>query len=389
MSTDIIIVGAGLVGTSLAAALDSEIKITLLEKQLPDFSVVKNDRPLSLSFGSQRLLARWGLWPSLASHASAIDTVHVSEQGRFGVAKFSAQQQKVAALGYVVSFNALHQALYEKICQQDNVTVIQNHEINRIDCDATQSSIFFNGVEGEQQLNAQLLVAADGNQSRCRELMKIPVKQADQQGFALIFQLALSEAHQQVAYERFTKMGTMAVLPLFSEQEARLVWTLSEKNYDAVKEWSDESLLQHVQEVFSGRLEIDGLTRTQMFPLQTIIAREQTRPGFVLLGNAAHSIFPVAAQGFNLGLRDVQALSGILNDARQNNQTLHDEQLLQQYLALRKTDQKRIAAITKGTLDIFDLDLPGLGALRGMGLLSLDMLSVVKKRFAKRLMGAL
>ena len=389
MNSDISIVGAGLVGCSLAIALDPMLKVTMLEKQLPDFSISKNDRPLSLAYGSQRLLERWGLWSILSQHACPISAVHVSEQGRFGVAKFTAEQQRVTALGYVVSFNALHKALYEKIMQQGNVSVIQSHDVDRIDCSAAQASVCFNNVDGASTITAQLLVAADGNQSRCRELMNIAVKKNSEQGVALIIQLQLDESHQHTAYERFTKMGTIAVLPLFKENQARLVWTLSGENAAIVKLWSNQELLQHVQKVFSGRLFISDLQLTQSFSLQTIMAERQIQPGFVLLGNAAHSIFPVAAQGFNLGLRDVHVLAEVLNTANKNNNLLGDFKLLQHYLSLRKTDQKRIAKITNNAMDLFDCDVPGLGILRGMGLLSLDMLSVLKKRFARRLMGAL
>jgi 2-octaprenyl-6-methoxyphenol hydroxylase len=389
MDADVIIVGAGLVGTSLVAALDKDVRIIVLEQHLPDFSTTQSDRPLSLAYGSQRLLQRWGLWRHLAQDACSIDKVHVSEQGRFGVSQFTATQQGVPALGYVVSYNALHQALYHHLSQQANVMIIHSHEIKEIVCNESQASVCFVGAKEERTLTASLLVAADGQRSCCRERMGISVQSNTDLGSALVLQLALSASHNHVAYERFTKMGAMAVLPLFSEYQARLVWTCSKEDAQQIQQWTDDQLLQYVQAVFSGRLCMTACDRQQQFSLQTMIAQQQIARRFVLLGNAAHSIFPVAAQGFNLALRDVRALSEVLNQGYQAQQDLGAGSQLQKYLDLREQDQKRTMAITQGTQTLFESQLPGLGLLRGMGLLSFDMFSVLKKRFAKRLMGLL
>lgn len=389
MDADIIVVGAGLVGTSFVAALDPTIKVIILEQHLPDFSTTTKDRPLSLAYGSQQILQRWGVWNQVATDACPINTVHVSEQGRFGVAHFSAQQQRVAALGYVVSYNALHKALYDNVCQKPQVSIVQTQHIDQLVCDREAATVQLRTASGEQALSASLLVAADGQHSRCRELMGISAKKDNIGGTAFIVELTLSQPHEHVAYERFTQWGAMAVLPLFVHDRVRLVWTCSEQDWQEIQSWSDATLLSNIQSVFSGRLAITGCEKGHHFALQTVLAQQQYLERFLLLGNAAHSIFPIAAQGFNLSLRDVKAISGLVNDACQEQQNIGSLELLQQYTDLRYQDQQRIAAITKKSVDVFALKAPGFGLLRGMGLLGLDMLSSVKGRLAKRLMGLL
>ena len=387
MTDDVIIVGAGLVGSSIALLLVRQgIRVTLLEQNLPDFTQQKNDRPLSLAYGSQQILSTLGIWSSLAEHACAIETVHVSEQGRFGLTQFSAEEMQVPALGYVVSFNRLHQALYEKVMASD-IQLIQNRKINNLYCDDNTATILIETKEGEQTLKADLLIAADGVHSHCRELMGIGVDQTAHHARAIIVNVTLNAIHQHVAYERFTKQGTLAILPLYKDDQARLVWTLTDKQAEQINNWDDARILEHAQRVFAGRLELQSLQRVTSFPLQTSIAQQQIKPGFVLLGNAAHTIFPVAAQGFNLGLRGAFILSRTLARAIRLDQAIGSLEALQRYEQLSLKGQKKTRRITAGLVDLFDFELPGLGKLRGAGLLGLELMRPLKRRLARRLMG--
>lgn len=388
---DIIVVGGGLVGCSMVLAMQQQgLRIAVLEHHLPTAASVasQDSRPISLAHGSQCILQTLGIWPDLAEQACAIKTVHVSEQGRFGVTEISAQDYRLPALGYVVPFARLQHSLYQHAAKQSGVDFIVIDQLLSIHCDLTGAQIQFKDMQGEHALQAKLLIASDGTQSTCRDLLNIDSDISDHHEMALTLSATINRNHQNTAYERFTKKGAIAILPLFEANKIRLVWTLDEKLYKKINDWPDQQLQDHLQTVFGDRLGVfSELKRGHAYPLQTRIAKEQIRESFVLLGNAAHTIYPLAAQGFNLGLRDVAVLSDVLTSAQEINKHLGDITILQSYWDWRKEDQKRTQDLTGGLAKGFGLQIPGLGVMRGLGLLATDLLPPIKNRIAKRAMG--
>jgi len=388
---DIVLIGAGLVGTSLLVALKNQgMRIAVLENHLPDVTTnPKNDtRPLSLSYSSSVILQALNIWPELKDFACPIKSVHVSDAGAMGAIHFSAKEQGVFALGYVVSFGALQRLLYQHALEKEQIEIIPINELVSIQCESTGATVAVNTATGRREFNASLVIAADGAQSASRELLKIPTERSDRGDVALIAEIYLDGEHDYGAFERFTHEGTFALLPLFNRKRYRLVWSMQADIANAVSQWSDKKFKAHIEAVFSGRIPvIEKITRGKQFPLQTIIAKEQIRPGFVLLGNAAHTLYPVAAQGFNLGLRDVAVLAEILVNARHTMESLGDLPVLNQYLEWRLSDQKRVLGLTDGISHLFGLQIPLLKSVRGLGLLMTDLVLPIKKRLAKRLMG--
>ncbi len=390
---DLIIVGAGLVGTSLAVALQNQgFSIALLETHLPDFTATHNHdgRPLSLSYGSQRILQTMGLWEKLATKAVPILAVHVSEQKRFGSVCFRAAEEQVPALGFVAPMEQLQQILYQQASHQPEVHFLAIEKViniqSLIEKDGKQITV--ETFEGEKTLSTDLLIGADGANSTTRQLLNIDVKIEDIQEMAITVTLHFSLPHQNRAFERFTTQGILAVLPLINPHQGQLVWTLDTDTANQVTLWSDTQLTAFLQASFGERLgNIQILTRGKSYPLQLIIAQEQIRPGVVLLGNAAHTLYPLAAQGFNLALRDVAMLSEILVEARKNKNWLGSPRILESYYQKRQKDQNWMYCFNKGMSQLFDLQIPGLGNLRSLGLLSTDLFPPLKRRLAKRLMG--
>lgn len=388
---NITIIGAGLVGTSLALGLrDLPIQIRLLEKHLPD-SVTNNAatqaRPISLSHGSHLILKALGVWPSLAEVATPILTVHVSEQGRFGMTRFKAQEFKVPALGYVVPFSSLQMALYQAVAKLDNVKLMRVNDVVKVSPGETGATLTALTSQGEAVLTTDLLIGADGTQSTCRRLLKIATMQEDQGDIARIFSIELNGTHDNIAYERFTKMGVLAVLPLFQEDQARLVWTMNQSIATALATWPESQIFEFVQECFEGRLSIKNLAQNNQFPLTTTIAEVQHRPSCLLLGNAAHTIYPLAAQGFNLGLRDVAVLVDVLNEAVEKQQRIGGLETMNAYVDWASEHQKAIIQLTNRLSPLFELGLPGAGAMRGLGLLAMDVCASLRAPLAKRTMG--
>lgn len=390
-SYDMIIVGGGLVGTSLIAALQCKpLKIALLEQHLPDFSTKtkRDSRPISLSVGSVRILKTMGIWTALEKFASPINTVHVSEQGRLGRIRFEASDYEVPALGFVVPFDQLQKALYHRISSLDNVDVISIQQIDTLVCDENGATVNVQTVEGDRSLHAALLVGADGSQSTCRQLMSITADEKNHGEIALTASFTIDASHQHIAYERFTERGTLAILPLGKTDQCRLVWTMTEAVNTKVSAWSDAQCIAHIQQVFGHRLGcIQTFKKGAQFPLTSIIANEQIRDAFVLLGNAAHTIYPLAAQGFNLGLRDVAVLSDVIDTALSESVPIGNKNVLQQYFDWRSQDQRSVIRFTNSLVDVFGLQVPCLGGVRGLAMLAMEVLPFAKKRIAHRAMG--
>lgn len=388
---DIILIGAGLVGTSLVVALQNQgIKIAVLESHLPAVATQpkKDTRPLSLSYSSKVILQTLGVWPALQDLACPIETVHVSDEGALGAVHFSAAEQRVDALGYVVPFGDLQRALYHHAAAQPHADIIPINQLCAIHCAATGCSVNVNTAHGERDIKASLVIGADGTHSTTRQLLKIPTAHADHDEIALTAALHLQHEHNHGAFERFTRQGTLALLPMLNRTRYRFVWSMHKNMAADVAQWQDEQLITHLQNSFVDRIPvIEKIERGAQFPLQTIIAQEQIRSGFVLLGNAAHTLYPLAAQGFNLGLRDVAALAEVLVNARHDVKSCGDLAVLQNYFAWRESDQKRVAGLTSGISNLFGVHMPLLKSVRGLGLLATDLILPLKKRLAKRLMG--
>ena len=387
ITVDVVVIGAGLVGTSLVVGLQQAgLQVAVLEKHLP--TIIEpgdtDHRPISLAYGSVQCLQRWGVWSALAPQAKPIEQLHVSEQGRLGRVVFSAKDYQLPALAYVVPFALLQQQLYQQARAQAETQFIAIDDIHHIECHETGVTIDYSAADKPMQLKAQLLIAADGTNSRCRQLLKIDADQKDAGDRALIIKLSADTASHHQAYQRFTRRGSLALLPLIAERQHRLVWSMSAAVFDEVKPWSDERLSQHILTAFGGRLDnISHVQRDGSYPLQTLLAKETVGPGRVLLGNAAHTIYPLAAQGFNLGLQDADQLAKTITRAQQQGQAIGAMATLNHYSSRRKNNQDAVIDWTQRIASAFRWRLPGVDHVRGMALLGLDMLPPVKAAFAR------
>lgn len=385
---DIIIVGAGLVGTSIALALQKlGLSILILENHLPTtFTDTKTDsRPISLSYGSHRILKALGVWNELSAEACPILSVHVSEKKRFGTTRFSASEENVPALGYVVPFATLQTTLYQHTIAQKNTTILPIQSIEKIHYGTHGAEIIINTASGKKSFQADLLIAADGTTSTCRELLHIDCDVKNNGDIAHIYRLTLSASHDHTAYERFTEYGVLAILPLLDKKSAQLVWTITPKIAEKIVNWDDEKTLAFLQDTFVERLSIASVKKFAQFPLQTKIADVQIKESVVLLGNSAHTIYPVAAQGFNLGLNDVAILADVIIDSNKNNQPIGALSTLKKYDIAAQKNQTAIYNMTSSLTTLFDFPL--IGCARGLGLLATDLIHPIKNKLAKRAMG--
>ena len=378
---NIVIAGGGLVGLLAAILLaQNSISIHVLEKNTEvDIyeNLAKINRPISLNYRSYLLIKQIGIWENLKSSAQEITSVHVSEQGAFGALRFSAQQSHIPVLGYVVSYKELYEALLTKCQEQCQIEfdcevqeISQKDDLNTMLC------------SHNRDYSASLLLAADGIHSKVRSLLEIETECVDQAKVAIPGSVTSSYGIPGMAYQRFTKRGIFAFLP-GNLDSYRLVWTMTDKQWQIVSQYDNVELCGVMEEVMGSRLgTVTSVNLTKPMSLQRVTAAEQVAQRAVLLGNAAHTIYPIAAQGFNYSLQEVVLLQQVL----QYQQDYGAEVVLQRFNIAAQKRRKELYKILNAIDYFFDYQLPGSSVLRGKLLAIFDYFPG-KSALAKRFLG--
>jgi len=389
---DIAIVGGGMVGLSLAAALrDLPLDVVVIEPVAAgsDTQPSFDERTTALSNGSRRILEGLGAWPAVAAEATPIRRIHVSDRGRFAMARLSAEEQGVAALGYTLPNRALGAALAALCRRGRRLEVLCPASVTRVVA-GTQSVAL--EVEGNWRgtVEARLVVAADGARSAVREALGIESTVWDYGQHAIITNVVAEKFHDFVAYERFTEDGPIAMLPL-ADGRCSVVWTLAPEAAAAALEMDEHAFLAALQDRFGYRLgRFTRLGRRLSYPLTLTRSARQVGPRTVIIGNAAQGLHPIAGQGFNLGLRDVATLAEVIADAvRAQGEAADpgDQALLGRYADWRRPDRRAVIAFTDALVRLFGNPLPPLRSARGASMLLFDLVTPAKHAFARVTMG--
>lgn len=359
---DVLIVGGGLTGAALMLALvGMGLRIRLVEAHGFNERISTNfdARTLALAPASMRILQMLGVWPQLLTHATPISSIHVSQTQRFGRALMNYSADNPA--GFVVEMQHINSTLHHLL---EYKNIIAPATLVSLDCQSGRAVI--KEQEAEHTITAGLVVAADGARSTVRQLAGLPVNLKNYHQQAIVANIAINRSHHNRAWERFTATGAIALLPM-SDNRLALVWALPPNDASQLMAMTDSDFLKQLQQAFGyrpGRFIKVG--KRSMYPLQQAIMPKQTAWPLVFVGNAAHSLHPVAGQGFNLGLRDVAVLAQCINQYGLN------ADMLSHYQAMREYDQTAIIHLTDGLIQAFTSSLPGLGMLRGLGLLAFD-----------------
>lgn len=386
---DSVVVGGGLVGNTFAYLLaQSGLRIAVVEARAPTtVAALQDNRSLVLSYTSYLILNAIGLWPALRAHAFPIHKIHVSDRGHFGAARFDAKALRLPALGYIVPAAMLNSALQQAALAQQNVTLFAPATVVAVECQGSRSQVSLKINDERVVLETGLVVAADGANSQLRKLHRIETTTYDYGQTAIIARVDLARAHDNIGYERLTETGPLALLPR-EEKCCGVVWTVKSKNLKDFMALSDAEFLDQLQQRFGYRLgKFIGVSPRDCYPLKLVKAKEQVRPGFVLLGNAAHTLHPLAGQGFNLALRDVAALVEVLLAANAQGKALGEFSSLQEYQCWRAVDQERIIRFTDGTVRLFANTLFPLPMARRIGLVALDLFPGIKQKLLRGLLG--
>ncbi len=386
---DILIVGGGLVGGSLALALkDSSLRIGLVEA-LSDAdrqASPAGDRALALSRGTVQILDSLGVWTDVASQAMAIRHIHVSDRGHFGKTRLHAKDRGADALGHVAVARVLEDAIQQQL---DGSSITRLCPARIMGIRAGQDSALVALRHGDENLNlsARLVVAADGGNSTVRTLLGIEQKVSAYGQTAIVVEVNIGKDTNFTAYERFTSSGPLAFLPL-ERRKCSVVWTVKDEDAQDLLHQGEQEFTTSLQAAFGYWLgPISLANRPQGFPLKLIQAERMTDERVVLIGNAMHQIHPVAGQGFNLGLRDASVLAERIQIQTRLGEDFGNTPFLHQYAEARRTDLNRVIRFTDNLVRIFSSDFPPLSFARNIALMALDRLPAAKRLLSRHAMG--
>ncbi len=407
---DVVIVGAGMVGASLACVLTksssaSKLKLLLVEAS-PVFSNKSPQQPgfdtrsTVLSAGTMAYFAQMDLAKSLLPSAEPITHIHVSDQGRFGSVQLNASDEGVDALGYVVANASLGQILNQSLLEASGLELCAPVTVASIKPCAAGMQLELSGmknsdtsddVSAKTMITTSLVILAEGGRSTLCEQLGIYHQRTAYEQSALIANVAFSAPHGGRAYERFTPKGPLALLPLAdhdSQHRAALIWTHASDGIEEIIAMNDKDLLAQLQKEFGQRVgTFTRIGKRSVYPLSLQVAQEQIRPGLVLLGNVAHSLHPVAGQGFNLALRDAMALSHNIAESMQMGVSPGSFPQLQKYLRAVQRDQLDTISFSDYMTRLFSSDNIFLAWARKSGMASIDLLPPLKHYLSRQAMG--
>lgn len=370
---DVAVVGGGPVGAALALALHADgVPVLLLEAREAG-SAVSLARPLALSHGSRLILERLGVWDAVAD-ATPITRIHISQRGRFGRTVLDAQQAALPALGYVTDYARLVEA-FDAAVTRSGIEVLRGARVTALAHDADSARVEYKVGDRVDDVVAALVAVADGAATAA----EIEVRTTDYRQSAVTAMVDIDVPHRNVAYERFTPEGPLALLP--SGDRYAVVWTVDDATADALVNADAGEFLLRLQESFgerAGRFMRVASRAAQHLTLR--VAGEVTNGRAVLIGNAAQALHPVAGQGFNLGLRDAWELA---TEVRRHGAA--HASLPREYAAKRRLDRNGGIAFTDALVRIFSNDFLPLALARGAGLALLDNLPPLKDFVARRM----
>ena len=399
MQQEVIIVGGGMVGLSLALMLaKANIAVKLLEAiKYPNYDDANlapyhssfDARNSALSRRSVQIYQELGLWNALQEHATPIFEVHITEQGSFGKARLKAEQEKVESFGQVIENAWLGRVLLTEVRKQPLIELIDGVQVTSLKQDADQAHI--EAVRGEENLSLQskLVIAADGRDSFCRKALGIGADEHDYDQVAIVTTVQTSKPHHHVGFERFSPLGPLALLPLPGEYRRSVVWPVK-KGTEAewLGEQNDQHFLDALQETYGDRAgKFQKTGRRFSFSLSQVLAEKQAIGRVVLMGNAAHTIHPVAGQGFNLCMRDAYVLVRSLKEQLSKSADIGEPSMLLAYEQARLTDQQRVIKFCDTVVRGFSNQNLLLKLVRNTGLLAFDMIPGVKPLVANYAMG--
>lgn len=387
IQTDVLIAGGGLVGGSLALALTGTgLDVTVVEAAPASTTQPASfdERHTALAPASRRFYEALGVWSGMAARASAINEIRVSDRGRFGFMRMRADEEGMSALGWVVPNHVIGGALNPALAGAEAVTCYQPATLTAVSPDSEGVTALVATDRGEVALRARLLIVAEGANSPTRQALGIEQQERSYGQSALVVRVSAERHHGGCAWERFTRDGPLAVLP--AGEAVAVVWAMPAARAERMRTASDPDFLAALQEQFGYRLgRLTGLGQRSAYPLSALASSQVVGQRAVVVGNAAHTLHPVAGQGLNLSLRDIATLAEYIADARDAD--IGADEVLDRYARARRADYRRVFGFTDLMVRGFSNALPGVSAVRDASLLALDLTPPLRRQVIQRAMG--
>jgi len=386
----ILIAGGGMTGATLALAIShltqGKLPVTLIERSEPASRAHPgfDGRAIALSAGTCQQLAAINLWQRIASCATPITDIHVSDRGHAGFVSMAAADYKIPALGQVVELFDVGQRLFAELKKAPGVTLRCPARVTQAIRSEEQVEVT---LDNGEQLRGKVLVAADGTRSALAASCGIQWHTEAYQQLAVIANVSTALPHQGRAFERFTEHGPLALLPM-SGNRLSLVWCHPASQREKIVQWSDAEFLSELQRAFGWRLgRFTHTGQRECYPLALHQAVQTVTHRVAVVGNAAQTLHPIAGQGFNLGLRDVMSLAETLAAAHRQQQDPGSYAVLNHYQQRRQSDRAATIGITDGLVRVFANRYAPLVAGRNLGLLAMDHLPWLRNQLAERTLG--
>lgn len=395
MQADLIIVGAGMVGSTLALALEgSGLDILVLDAsplEAADFDPQGGFEPRvsALSAASQRIFERLGAWPAMsARRVSPYTDMHVWDGSGTGQIHFSAETVHAEVLGHIVENRVVQDALLETMQRRGGQRLLGAARLERLERTPQGWQLT---LDDGRQLNAPLLVAADGANSAVRRLAGCETREWDYLHQAIVTSVRCSEPHQRTAWQRFTDDGPLAFLPLERDGDQHwcsIVWSVTELEARRLMALDDVAFRAALGRAFEQRLgEVEEVDPRLCIPLRQRHAKRYVQPGLALIGDAAHTIHPLAGQGVNLGLLDAAVLAEVIEAAMARGERPEDIRVLSRFERRRMPHNLAMMAAMEGFERLFQADPLRLRWLRNTGLKAVQALPEAKALFVRQALG--
>ncbi|MDN3608196.1 FAD-dependent 2-octaprenylphenol hydroxylase [Vibrio ostreicida] len=388
-SVDIVIVGGGMVGLTLAATFkDTDLRVAVIESHAPDLELTDSYdvRVSALSRASERVLRNVGAWDGMVQRRAAPYTaMEVWEQDSFSRLEFDAQKLAQPDLGHIIENRVIQLSLLEQVKNQDNVTLFMPAQCKSMSIGESEAWLT---LDNGQALTSKLVIGADGANSWVRQQQDIPLTHWDYGHNAIVANVSTAEAHQKVARQIFTPQGPLAFLPLGDAHMSSIVWSTEPSRANKLMSMTDAEFNKSLTAEFDARLGLcDVVGERFSFPLKMRYARDFVTERVALVGDAAHTIHPLAGQGANLGLLDAASLAQEVIALWRKGEDIGSKRNLRFYERWRKAEAAKMIAAMQGFKDLFSSDNPAKKIVRNLGMTLVGRLPGAKDEIIKRALG--
>lgn len=387
MTADILIAGSGISGLSAALALAqaqfSVMVIDAIPEPAPYTAHPMDLRVSAITPGNRDTLQIWGAWPTIAANPhGAFEAMKVWDASSAGAIHFNSEDTGTDYLGFIVENRLLRHALLTALAAEDQVSFRWQSPI--INLSQTEKGRCITLADGTD-LTAPLVIAADGNRSPLAEFAGIANTSKAYPQKAVVCHVQTTRPHQHTAWQRFLPTGTLAFLPLADPHQSSIVWATTPDDAEALLAQAPTEFNDRLALAFEETLgKVELISDRASFPLKKQWAQQYTQPGLALVGDAAHTVHPLAGQGANMGMADAKTLAHVLTSARQNGKSISSSTTLRRYERARKTENQEMLFSIDNLYHLFRSTNPTLQFIRGLGLNSIDRLPILKRWFMKR-----